>query len=165
MKDFPEAIEFRPVRAQLKTYRQIYNLISMVTFATIFTVAALIFNAQADPDFWHGLSYIPAAWVLLYDLGVIILTPFQVRIHGWVEQSDDIIVRSGAIFRNYEAMPYGRLQFVHVKQGPLQRAFDLADLTITTAGATATIYGLPTREATRLRDDLCSRGYARLAGL
>lgn len=165
MKDFPTEIEFRPVQPQLKTYRQIYNLISIAIYVTIFTVAAMIFNAQVNPGFWHGLSYIPAAWVFLYDLGVIILTPFQVRIHGWAEQPDDIIIRSGAIFRHYEAVPYGRLQFVNVKQGPLQRAFDLADVTITTAGATATIYGLPTREATRMRDDLSSRGYARLAGL
>ena len=165
MKDFPSDLEFRPVRPQLKTYRQIYNLISMVCYVTIFSVAAANFNAKVDPDFWHGLTYIPAAWAFLYDLGVIILTPYQVRIHGWVEQSDDIFIRSGAIFRNYEAVPYGRLQFVSVKQGPLQRKFDLADLTITTAGATATIHGLPSREATRLRDDLCSRGYARLAGL
>lgn len=165
MKDFPSTLTFRPVRAQLRTYRQIYNLISMICYVTIFSVAAAIFNAQVDPDFWHGLSYIPAAWAFLYDLGLLILTPFQVRIHGWAEQSDDVIVRSGAIFRRYEAVPYGRLQFVDVKQGPLQRTFDLTDLTITTAGSNATIYGLPTREATRLRDDLCSRGYARLAGL
>lgn len=165
MKDFPARITFRGVQPQLNTYRQIYNLISMVCFVTVFAVAAAIFNAQVDPDFWHGLSYIPAAWVFLYDVGVMILTPFQVRIHGWVEQSDDIIVRSGAIFRNYAAVPYGRLQFVDVKQGPLQRRFDLADLTITTAGSTATIHGLPAREATRLRDDLSARGYARLAGL
>ena len=165
MKHFPASLEFRPVRAQLTTYRQIYNLISMVCFVTIFTVAAMIFNAQVDPNFWHGLTYIPAAWTLVYDVGVIIITPFQVRIHGWAEQSDDIVIRSGAIFRNYEALPYGRLQFVNVKQGPLQRKFDLADLTITTAGSTAMISGLPTTEATRMRDDLCARGYARLAGL
>lgn len=165
MKGFPADLEFRPVRAQLTTYRQIYNLISMVCFVPLLTLAAIIFNAQVDPNFWHGLSYIPAAWTLLYDVGLIIVTPYQVRIHGWAEQSDDILVRSGAVFRNYEAVPYGRLQFVIVKQGPLQRKFGLADLTITTAGSTATIYGLPTREATRLRDDLSARGYARLAGL
>jgi len=165
MKDFPADLHFCPVKPQLTTYRQIRNVISLVCYVTIFTVAAMVFNAQVDPDFWHGLTYIPAAWVFVYDLALIILTPFQVRIHGWAEQSDDIIVRSGAIFRNYEAVPYGRLQFVNVRQGPLQRNFDLADLTITTAGATSTIFGLPTKEATRLRDDLCSRGYARLAGL
>lgn len=165
MRAFPAAVEFIPVRPALTTYRQIHNLISLVIYVAIFGIGAVLFNAQVDPDFWHGLTYLPVAWMVLYYLGVIIMTPFQVRIHGWSEQSDDLLIRSGAIFRNYTAIPYGRLQFVDVKQGPLQRKFQLADLTITTAGSTETIYGLPVREATRLRDDLTSRGYARLAGL
>ena len=54
---------------------------------------------------------------------------------------------------------------MEVSQGPLQRIFDLANVTITTAGSNTTIYGVPTQQATRLRDDLTQRGYARLAGL
>lgn len=165
MKAFPTDITFRPVRVQLRTYRQLYNVISLSCFVTLFTVAATIINSLVDPNFWHGLTYLPAVWVLLHDLGVILLTPWQVRIHGWAEQDDDLLIRSGAIFRKVEAVPYGRLQFVHLKQGPLQRKFGLVDLTITTAGSTAVIHGLPTHEATRLRDDLTARGYARLAGL
>lgn len=165
MKAFPEHVEFTPVNPKLTTYRQLTNVISLVVFVTLFTVAAAIFNAQADPGFWYGLSYIPAAWTLIYDLAMIIVIPFQVRIHGWVEQSDDLLIRSGAVFRKYEAIPYGRLQFVEVHQGPLQRKFDLANVTITTAGSSATIYGVPTKQATQLRDDLTQRGYARLAGL
>ena len=165
MKAFPADLAFHPVSPKLTVYRQLVNGISLVCFVTGFTIAAIIFNAQVDPDFWHGLSYIPAVWTLLYDLGVMIVTPYQVRVHGWAEQSDDVLIRSGAVFRKYEAVPYGRLQFVELSQGPLQRKFDLANVTITTAGSTATIYGVPTREATRLRDDLTQRGYALLAGL
>src|SRR5699024_6042007 len=94
----------------------------------------------------------------------IILTPFRVRIHGWSEQADHIIVRSGAIFRSYRHVPSGRLHFLVIRQRPLRRKFELTDLTITTAGATATITGLPTAGATRWRDDLSARGFARLAG-
>ncbi len=165
MKDFPTDIEFTAVSPRLTAYRQLVTAISLVCFVGGFSVAAAIFNAQVDPGFWHGLSYIPAAWVLVYDIGVMIVTPYQVRIHGWAEQSDDLLIRAGAIFRKYEAIPYGRLQFVQVAQGPLQRKFDLANVTITTAGSTTTIYGIPTKQATRLRDDLTQRGYARLAGL
>ena len=49
MKGFPADLEFRPVRAQLTTYRQIYNLISMVCFVPLLTLAAIIFNAQWIP--------------------------------------------------------------------------------------------------------------------
>ena len=165
MKAFPTAVEFRPVSPRLTTYRQLVNIISLVCFVTLFTVAALIFNAQVDPNFWHGLSFIPAVWTLLWDLGLMIVTPYQVRIHGWAEQPDDLLIRAGAVFRKYAAIPYGRLQFVEVSQGPMQRKFDLANVTITTAGSNTTIYGVPTQQATRLRDDLTQRGYARLAGL
>lgn len=165
MKNFPTDLDFTPVRRQLTVYRQLHNLLNLVIYLVVFGVGALIFNAQVQPDFWYGWSFVPAAWMVVYYVGVFIITPFQVRVHGYAEQSDDVLIRSGAVFRRYDAVPYGRLQFVEVQQGPLQRVFDLAHVTITTAGSTATIYGLPTREATRLRDDLSSRGYARLAGL
>jgi len=165
VKAFPTNIQFRPVRAQLTAYRQIYNVIQLVVYVTIFGLIAAIINTTVDTGAWQFALYLPAIVFGLYYLVGIILTPFQVRIHGWSEQADDIIVRSGAIFRSYRAVPYGRLQFVVLRQGPLQRTFDLADLTITTAGSTATITGLPTAEATRLRDDLSARGFARLAGL
>ena len=51
MKAFPTAVEFRPVSPRLTTYRQLVNIISLVCFVTLFTVAALIFNAQVDPNF------------------------------------------------------------------------------------------------------------------
>lgn len=165
MKDFPASVQFRPVRPQLTTYRQIYNIIRLIVFVAVFGLAAAIINTVANPGGWQFVLYLPAVLFGVYYLVRLILTPFQVRIHGWSEQADDIIVRSGAIFRSYRAVPYGRLQFVVLRQGPLQRQFDLADLTITTAGSTATITGLATAEATRLRDDLSARGYARLAGL
>lgn len=165
MKAFPTHIAFQPVRSQLATYRQIHNLISLIIYVGIFGGAAALISALSDPGWWHILFYIPAMWIFVHCVVRIFIIPHQVRIHGWSEQSDDLLIRSGAIFRAYTAVPYGRLQFVTVKQGPLQRKFDLADVSIITAGSKAAIHGLPTREATRLRDDLSSRGYARLAGL
>lgn len=165
MKQFPTYIAFRPVRAELAIYRQLHNLISMVIYVGIFGGAAVLVSVLAEPGWWQILVYIPAIWIFIHCVVRIFIIPRQVRVHGWAEQSDDIIVRSGAIFRSYRATPYGRLQFVNVNQGPLQRHFDLADVTITTAGSTTSISGLPTREATRLRDDLSARGFARLAGL
>src|SRR5699024_12546992 len=109
--------------------------------------------------------FIPASLIFINCVVRFFIISYQVRIHVWLEQDDDLLIRSGAIFRSVHAVPYGRLQFVTVDQGPLQRKFDLADVTITTAGTKAAIHGLPTREATRLRDDLSARGYARLAGL
>ena len=71
------------------------------------------------------------------------------------------------MFRSMVVVPYGRMQYVDVKAGPLARAFGVASVQLHTAsiGTDAAIDGLPPVEATRLRDQLAARGEARLAGL
>jgi membrane protein YdbS with pleckstrin-like domain len=64
-------------------------------------------------------------------------------------------------------VPYGRMQFVDVSAGPLERSLGLATLRLHTAAAAsdARIPGLPRAEAERLRDQLGSLGEAQAAGL
>jgi membrane protein YdbS with pleckstrin-like domain len=86
---------------------------------------------------------------------------------GYAERDEDLLVRHGWLFRRLVVVPYGRMQFVDVTAGPLQRRFGLATLQLHTAAAAtdATIPGLPPAEATRLRDTLAALGEARSAGL
>src|SRR5690625_1304909 len=100
MKAFPTDVEFIPVRPALTTYRQLYNLVNLIIYAVISGLGAVLFNTQVDPEFWHGLTYLPAASLVLYYVGLSILTPSQVRLHGWSAPSDDLFIRSGALFRN-----------------------------------------------------------------
>jgi membrane protein YdbS with pleckstrin-like domain len=71
------------------------------------------------------------------------------------------------MFRSMVVVPYGRMQYVDVEAGPLDRKLGLAKVQLHTAsvGTDAQIPGLPPDEAARLRDRLASRGEARLAGL
>jgi uncharacterized protein len=91
----------------------------------------------------------------------------QVSAWGYAERADDLLIRRGLMFRELVVVPYGRMQFVDVQAGPLERAFGLAHLQLHTAsaGSDARIPGLKAAEAARLRDRLASRGRARLAGL
>ena len=91
----------------------------------------------------------------------------QVRAIGYAEREDDLLIRSGVMFRNMVVVPYGRMQYVDVQAGPLDRALDLAKVQLHTAspGTDAAIPGLTPVEAARLRERLASRGEARLAGL
>src|SRR5699024_8074032 len=118
MKAFPTDVEFIPVRPALTIYRQLYNLVNLIIYAVIVGLGAVLCNDQVDPEFWHGLTYLPVAWMVLYYVGLSILTPFQVRIHGWSERSDDLFIRSGAIFRYYTAIPYVQLKCVNITHGP-----------------------------------------------
>ena len=64
-------------------------------------------------------------------------------------------------------VPYGRMQFVDVTAGPLERSFRLATVKMHTAAAAsdARIPGLEREEAARLRDRLAELGEAQAAGI
>jgi len=91
----------------------------------------------------------------------------QVAAWGYAERADDLLIKRGLMFRELVVVPYGRMQFVDVQAGPLERAFDVAQVQLHTAsaGTDARIPGLNAVEAARLRDRLASRGQAKLAGL
>lgn len=90
-----------------------------------------------------------------------------VRSWGYAERADDLLVTRGVLRRQLVVVPYGRMQFVDVTAGPLDRRFGLATVQLHTAAAAtdATIPGLVPEEAARLRDRLAARGEATAAGL
>jgi membrane protein YdbS with pleckstrin-like domain len=89
------------------------------------------------------------------------------RAWGYAERQDDLLVRRGVLVRRLSIVPYGRMQFVDVTAGPVDRLFGLATVQLHTAAAAtdARIPGLPTEEAHRLRDRLAALGEAQAAGL
>ena len=86
---------------------------------------------------------------------------------GYVEAADDLLVTGGVLFRRLVAVPYGRMQFVEVEAGPLERHFGIAKVSLHTASTetAATIPGLPQEEAARLRNRLTELGESHGAGL
>jgi hypothetical protein len=90
-----------------------------------------------------------------------------VRSWGYAERAEDLLVTSGVLRRQLVVVPYGRMQFVDVSAGPLDRRFGLATVQLHTAAAAtdASIPGLPPEEAARLRDRLAARGEATAAGV
>jgi uncharacterized protein len=115
-----------------------------------------------------------ATWLLIpvpfIVVGVVIewlVVGRQVRAVGYAEREDDLLVRHGIMFRDLVVVPYGRMQYVDVRSGPIDRAFGIANVQLHTAspGTDAHIPGLTPDEAARLRDRLARRGEARLAGL
>jgi uncharacterized protein len=64
-------------------------------------------------------------------------------------------------------VPYGRMQFVEVTAGPVERLFGLSTVKLHTAAAAsdARIPGLEQDEAARLRDRLTELGESMAAGM
>lgn len=97
----------------------------------------------------------------------LVLIPRQAKAVGYLQRESDLVVARGIFVRRVAVVPYGRLQFVDVVSGPLERMFGLAHVQLHTASpaSDAKIPGLPREEADRLRDALARKGESELAGL
>ncbi|MGO8956046.1 MAG: PH domain-containing protein [Streptosporangiaceae bacterium] len=91
------------------------------------------------------------------------------RVAAWqyAERKDDLMVRRGVLIRRQSVIPYGRMQFIDVTAGPVERSLGLATLRMHTAAAAsdARIPGLDQQVAAGLRDQLAALGEAQAAGL
>jgi membrane protein YdbS with pleckstrin-like domain len=151
---------WNPVNPRLATGRRIVA-VSLTAVLTVIAVAALSVGGFPQLGFAALLLGLAVCLWLWWLIGR------QVRAIGYAERADDLLVVSGILFRRLVLVPYGRMQLVDVRRGPLERYLGLATVQLHTAAATtdATIPGLPPDVAGRLRDQLAALGEQRSAGL
>jgi len=151
-----------------------YITVRLVEWAVANLVTVLVLSAPLLlvllgwwrwPPLWLAIT-VPAA-TLLAALWRLVLIPRQVRAIGYAERHDDLLIRGGIFFQRTMAVPYGRMQYVDIAVGPVERALGLCTVKLHTAspGTNARIPCLPAAEGARLREQLAARGEARLAGL
>lgn len=163
----PVGIQWLRVSPKLVTLRILRESLSSLFVLIVFAIP-LVFQLIG---WWPGFP-LWLAWILLIGAAVIriwrlLLVPRQVRAIGFAERDEDLLIRKGLFFQRVLVVPYGRMQYVDVGVGPLERALGLATLKLHTAspGTNALIEGLPTEEAARLREQLSALGESKLAGL
>ncbi|MDQ0771065.1 membrane protein YdbS with pleckstrin-like domain [Pseudarthrobacter defluvii] len=151
-----------------------YIRVRLVEWALANLAAVLVLSAPLAfvllgwwrwPPLWLAIT-VPAV-MLLVAVWRLVLIPRQVRAIGYAERDADLLVRSGIFFQRTMAVPYGRMQYVDIAVGPVERSLGLCTVKLHTAspGTNARIPGLPAEEGARLREQLAARGEARLAGL
>jgi uncharacterized protein len=91
------------------------------------------------------------------------------RFRAWryQERHEDLLVGRGVMVRRLSVVPYGRMQFIEVTAGPVERLFKLSTVKLHTAAAAsdARIPGLEPEESARLRDRLTELGESQAAGM
>ncbi len=149
-----------PVNPRLATGRRVVS-ISIAALVTALLVVTLVVGGYPELGFIALMVGLGAGLWMWWLIGR------QVRAIGYAERDDDLLVVSGILFRRLVLVPYGRMQLVDVRRGPLERYLGLATVQLHTAAATtdATIPGLPPDVAGRLRDQLAALGEQRSAGL
>lgn len=84
--------------------------------------------------------------------------PLRYRYWRYALRGDDLWIRRGILWVTVSVIPYRRLQFADTDQGPLLRAFGLAELIVHTAapGTSGRIPGLDADEAEGIRERLAT---------
>jgi uncharacterized protein len=158
--DGGDGLRWRSPSPQLLVLRR-----AEVAVATV--VGALA--AGVGVGLWAGVLAGVGAAVLAVVLGFVGEQVVRRRFLAWgyVEREDDLLVRRGVLFSRLSVVPYGRMQFIDVTAGPLERSLGLATVKMHTAAAAsdARIPGLERAEAARLRDQLAELGEAQAAGI
>ncbi len=155
----PPGVEWTPVSPRLIGVRLVSAGISALVIAVVVLVAAAV---SGWAPLWLGLL-VPALGMAF----AVLVVRSRVRAWGYAEREEDLLVRRGVLFRSLTVVPYGRMQYVDVNAGPLDRLFGVSAVQLHTASAAtdATIPGLVPAEAARLRDRLTALGQVQLAGL
>jgi len=138
---------------------------NLIVLAVLSLPLALVLGWWRGYPLWLAAAVPVGVGVLA--LWRLLLIPRQVRAIGYAEREDDLLIRRGIFFQRVLVVPYGRMQYVDIGAGPVERALGLCTLKLHTAsaGTSAEIPGLPAAEGARLREQLSARGEARLAGL
>jgi membrane protein YdbS with pleckstrin-like domain len=114
-----------------------------------------------------GIGAAAAIGAAMAATGTAVFLRNRYRSWAYREREEDLLVSRGVLVRRVSVVPYGRMQFVEVTAGPIERWFKLATVQLHTAAAAsnARIPGLEREEAARLRDRLATLGEAKAAGL
>ena len=156
----PSDVSWTPVSPKLATLRRLNAAI----VAGLAAIAAL-FALGLTVGWQYGLL---AVVVIVLALGWSwVLIGRNQRSWRYAEREDELLVSHGVMFRELVVVPYGRMQFVDVTAGPLERAYGMATVELHTAtpATDAKIPGLHPDEAGRLRDRLSALGQAQAWGL
>jgi uncharacterized protein len=158
------AFETPPGRTWSRVSPRLARMRRVVLFALLVPLAGVVV----------GVAFASTVAALVIGVAGVVLLVWawfavgrNLRSWGYLERDDDLLVTHGAMFKKLTVVPYGRMQLVDVKAGPIERAFGLVRVKLHTAAATtdAEVCGLTPDIAAALRDRLTALGEAHAAGL
>jgi len=125
-----EALEFLPLE---KAYLKVNYISTLIFFLVLLIGFIIALTTKAFEDVPMVLFGLLGLWVvmLLFSLWLN-WKNFQIR--GYALRHHDISYRTGVFFFSTTTIPFNRVQHCEVKQGPIERWFDLNTLQVFTAG-------------------------------
>jgi uncharacterized protein len=128
------------------------RIASAITALVPLAGAAIVEAVDIMP---RGVVIVPVALLLTYY--VFIVPKRKYRHWGYNMGADRLRIVHGYLFHSDTVVPFGRIQHIDVGQGPVQRPFGLATLTVHTAGnhnSSVRLPGLVHADAIAMREDI-----------
>jgi uncharacterized protein len=157
------ALDWQPVSPRLVTERRLPLL-----FLPVLAIGCAALALTVPSAVWKVIWWVVAVALLIVAAACwFFFVPRNVSSWRYAERDEDLLVRRGRLFRRLTVVPYGRMQVIEVSANPISTRLGIARVTLVTASAEtdATIPGVPTDTAHRLRDRLAAKGEASAAGL
>ena len=133
-------------------YRTVLRIVGLLWSIPVLVVATVPGIAIEG---WSLFAAIPALLVV-----AVLIFRFPSRRYaarGYALAHERLRVVRGIWFRSDTVVPFGRVQHIDVNQGPLERAYDLATLTLHTAGShnsSVALPGLAHQDALAMRETI-----------
>ena len=131
-------------------YRKVLRVQAVLLMLPLLAAALALEVLLPGP---HGLVVVPVLLLEVWLLGF--LPGRRYRRWGYHRGADQLRIVHGHLFHGDTVVPLGRVQHIDVHQGPIARRWDLATLTVHTAGtanAQVSLPGLKNADALAMRE-------------
>lgn len=131
--------------------------IKALLLGLVIVIAALVFEGAAGSDLGLPFGLVSGPALLLALVLVIRLPMARYHARGYQLGEDRLRVVRGVMWRSDTVVPFGRVQHIDVDRGPVERALDLATLTLHTAGnhnSSVSLPGLGQERADTMRETI-----------
>lgn len=134
---------------------RIVSLIWMLVLAIPCAIVELALYSTGESPIPNG-PFI-GLWLAVAIYIVTFLPHRRYICRGYNMGADRIRIVRGYLFRSDTIVPFGRIQHIDLDQGPIQRHYNLATLTVHTAGnhnSTVSLPGLLHEDAAAMREEI-----------
>ncbi|EHJ06830.1 PH domain-containing protein [Staphylococcus simiae] len=136
--------------------KKVMRLGALLIWVTLITIVLIAFNLL-NGYLWHIMSnriviiLSIILWLLIMIVMLLIMPNYRYHYFRYIIDEDEIRIRRGIFFVKENIIPYFRIQNIDIKEGLLMRRYQLATLTLSTAGGNSHIELIKNKQAQILK--------------
>jgi membrane protein YdbS with pleckstrin-like domain len=140
-----------------RIHRDYLKVVSL-TIITVFSVLFLVvFLLETNVEKIGAFPYIKYSYFFLMFLFLILLIAFGIGFsrRKYVLRDKDVTYKRGVLFKKTTTVPFSRIQHVELDEAPVSRIFNLASISVFTAGDSSddlVIKGIKKEEALKIKE-------------